>query len=66
MASSPKSSLKGVNFVALDSEVLCDHMTEVSSSAHFLLGSAMQSSRDALEDYIVRSFDEAIGLRVSY
>ena len=55
-----------MNFVALDSEVLCNHMTEVSSSAHFLLGSAMQSSRDALEDYIVRSFDEAIGLRVSY
>ena len=26
----------------------------------------MQSSRDALEDYIVRSFDEAIGLRVCY
>ena len=26
----------------------------------------MQSSRDALEDYTVRSFDEAIGLRVSY
>jgi hypothetical protein len=27
-----------VNFVALDSEVLCDHMIEVSSSAHFPLG----------------------------
>ena len=38
MASSPKRSLKGVNFVALDSEVLCEHMTEVSSSAHFPLG----------------------------
>ena len=38
IASSPKRSLKGVNFVALDSEVLCDQMTEVSSSAHFPLG----------------------------
>ena len=38
MASSPKRSLKGVNFVALDSEVLCDHMSEVSSSTHFSLG----------------------------
>ena len=38
MASLAKRRLKGVNLVALDSEVLCDHMTEVSSSAHFLLG----------------------------
>ena len=38
MASSLKRSLNRVNFVALDSEVLCDHMTEVSSSAHFPLG----------------------------
>ena len=37
-ASSPKRSLTGVNFVALDSEVLCDHMIEVSSSTHFPLG----------------------------
>jgi hypothetical protein len=37
-ASSPKRSLKGVNFVALDSEVLCDHTIEVSSSAHFPFG----------------------------
>ena len=37
-ASSPKRSMKGVNFVALDLEVLCYQMTEVSSSAHFPLG----------------------------
>ena len=37
-ASSPKRSLNGVNFVALDSEVLCDQMTEVRSFAHFHLG----------------------------
>ena len=38
IASSSKRSLKGVNFIALDSEVLCDQMTEVSSSTHFPLG----------------------------
>ena len=37
-SSSLKRSLKGVNFVALDSEVLCDQMTEMSSSAHFPFG----------------------------
>jgi len=37
-ASSSKTSLKGVNFVALDSKVLCDQMTEVTSSAHFPFG----------------------------
>ena len=37
-ASSPNKSLKGVNLVALDSEVLCDHMTAVSWSAHFPFG----------------------------
>ena len=37
-ASSSKRSLKGVNFVALESEVLCDQMTEGSSSAHFPFG----------------------------
>ena len=36
--SSPKRSMKGVNFVALDLEVLCDQMTEVRSSTHFPLG----------------------------
>ena len=34
---SPKRSLKGVDFVALDSEVLCDQMMEVSFFAHFPL-----------------------------
>ena len=37
-ASSLKRGLKGVNFVALDLEVLCDQVTEVSSSAHLPLG----------------------------
>ena len=35
---SPKRSLKGVNFVALDLEVFCDQMTKVSSSVHLPLG----------------------------
>lgn len=38
IASLLNRSLKGVNFVALDSEVLCDHNTIVSSSAHFPFG----------------------------
>ena len=38
MASSPKRSLNGVYFVALDSKVLCDHITDVTSSAHFPFG----------------------------
>jgi uncharacterized membrane protein len=36
--SSPKSNLNGLNLVALDSEVLWDQMTEVSSLAHLPLG----------------------------
>jgi hypothetical protein len=30
--------LKGVNLVALDLEVLCDHSTDVISSTHFPFG----------------------------
>jgi hypothetical protein len=37
-ASSPNRSLKGVHLVALLSDVLCDHVTEVSSSAHLSFG----------------------------
>jgi hypothetical protein len=36
--SSLNSSLNGVNLVALDSEVSCDHMTIINSLTHFPLG----------------------------
>jgi hypothetical protein len=38
MVSSPYRSLKGENFVVLDSVVLCDQMTLGNSSVHFPLG----------------------------
>jgi len=40
-ASSPYKSLNGVNFVVLDSVVLCDQITLVNSSIHFPFGNSV-------------------------